>query len=93
MHDANPDAGRADNRISIKLGSRESINDRGRYPGQFEPKANDDTLVAADQEIHSASPVVRLPAGWADPAEMVESSIPTHRDRIRHSGGVGNGAV
>lgn len=93
VHDANPDPGRANNRTSIKLGSRESINDRGRYHGQFEPKANDDTLVAADQEIHSASPVVQLPAGWADPAEMVESSIPTHRDRLRHSGGVDKSAV
>lgn len=93
VHDANLNVGRADHRASIKLGSRESINDRGGYQGQFESKANDDTLVAADKEIHSAPPVVQLPAGWADEAEMVQSPVATHRDRLRHSGGADNDAV
>lgn len=87
------DVGRIGNRSSIKLGSRESINDRGRYQGQFEPKANDDTLVAGDEVTHSASPIVQMSAGWADPAEIVQSPVPTHGDRLRHSGSTGNDTV
>lgn len=87
------DVGRAGNRSSIKLGSRESINYRAQHQGQSEAKANDDTLVATDKGAHSTSLIVQLPAGLADPAEIVQSPVPTHRDRLRHSGGAANDTV
>lgn len=93
MHDANPDLGRRNNRTSARLGSTESINDHGRYLGQMESKTTDDTLAVADHENQAAPPVVQLPTGWADPAEMGQSPVPTHRDRLRHSGDAGIAAV
>ncbi|MCJ1429016.1 hypothetical protein MMC29_006929 [Sticta canariensis] len=90
VHHFNQDDGGTDNQTFIKLASKESVHNHGPYQRQLTSKASDDAIIAADQKIHSAPPVMKL---QVDSAEKTPSSVLARRNRHRHSGGVGKNAV
>lgn len=93
IHDMFPALGLVDERASMKSDSRDEIHEDGRYLGQFEMKAYRDETHPADRKESEVAPSSAQTREWVDPAQAVQFPVPTHRDRLSHSGGVGDLSV